>query len=255
MVGMDRRAPHSRPLGPGRARGPVAAGLLVGFLGIFGGASPSQAAGHTVQAMNYRFVASDGGSTLKVAVGDQVTWIASSSTGEPHTVTSGAPLAIDDRFADHPAPGLLLPGDTFTTTFPTPGTYPYFCEIHPDEMRGTVIVVAAAIPTPTAHATVRPRPTSPPPAPTPSLIAPTTSPSQNPAGSEPPVPTPSASVSSPAPSPPSAGATTSPETPGAGGGAAGGTTAALAALATAAVLGGILVALRRGRGWLRGRGA
>lgn len=141
----------------------VAALGLVGLLGLLA-AGPGLAAGHTVQAQNYAFVAPGGGSSLTVTAGDQVTWVGS---GDPHTVTSGGVGAIDDRFLDKPASaGYLEAGDTFTTTFATPGSYPYFCEVHGATMSGLVTVVAAVTPPPTKAPTVPPT-KAPTPAPTP----------------------------------------------------------------------------------------
>jgi plastocyanin len=147
------------------------AAIVLGItLAIFGFSRPGHAAGPIIQASNYEYVAPGGGSSLTVAAGTEVTWIAS---GDPHTVTSGAPGAVDNRFVDHPASvGLLLSGSSFASVFTTPGTYPYFCEIHPEQMSGVVNVIAAATPEPTPAPT--PRQTAPPtasPLPTPSPAA------------------------------------------------------------------------------------
>jgi plastocyanin len=48
-----------------------------------------------------------------------------------HTVT-----ANDNSFAS----STLQPGETFSTTFTKPGTYLYFCSLHPDQMRARVEV-------------------------------------------------------------------------------------------------------------------
>ena len=61
-----------------------------------------------------------------------------------HTVTSGTveqggagvTAMPDDKFDS----GEIATGDTFELTFDEPGTYPYFCEIHPATMRGEVRV-------------------------------------------------------------------------------------------------------------------
>ncbi|MBI2762314.1 MAG: hypothetical protein HYX54_00935 [Chloroflexi bacterium] len=127
---------------------------LAASLGL---ANPGIGGSYTIQAKNYEFLAPGGGSTLTVTVGSQVTWVAS---GDPHSVTSGTPGMVDNRFPDRPASaGLLTSGSTFTTTFTTPGTYPYFCEIHPEQMSGVITVIAAATVPPT------PRPTTVPPTP------------------------------------------------------------------------------------------
>lgn len=137
---------------------------VVGILALLGFAGTGLGSSYTIQAMDYKFVAPGGGSSLTVGVGAQVTWVAS---GEGHSVTSGTPVAVDNRFADHPASaGALNRGDTFTTTFTAPGTYPYFCEFHSEQMTGVVTVVATATnpPAPTRAPTARPTaaPTAPP---------------------------------------------------------------------------------------------
>jgi len=70
--------------------------------------------------------------TIVVVIGmnNTVTWTNDDSM--PHTVTSASSL-FDS--------GNMNPGDTFTYTFTTPGTYQYGCSYHP-WMKGTVIVKA-----------------------------------------------------------------------------------------------------------------
>ena len=61
-----------------------------------------------------------------------------------HTVTSGTveqgsagvTTQPDDRFDS----GDLATGEMFEHTFAEPGSYPYFCEIHPATMRGEIRV-------------------------------------------------------------------------------------------------------------------
>jgi plastocyanin len=69
-----------------------------------------------------------GPAALRIGVGTTVTWVNHDS--DLHTVTSSQGL-----FA---SPGLDA-GDTFTHLFTTPGTYAYFCALHP-HMKGTIIV-------------------------------------------------------------------------------------------------------------------
>lgn len=68
---------------------------------------------------------------LSVKVGDTVTFV--NNDGYDHTVTSkdDAPVAFDS--------GKFGQGETFEVEFTEPGTYNYFCQIHPT-MRATVIV-------------------------------------------------------------------------------------------------------------------
>jgi plastocyanin len=65
---------------------------------------------------------------LEIPVGTTVTW--TNHDTAPHTVSSR-----DDLFN---GPG-MVPGETFTYTFDTPGTYTYFCQFHP-EVEGTIVV-------------------------------------------------------------------------------------------------------------------
>ena len=67
---------------------------------------------------------------MTVPVGARVTW--TNRDDIPHTVTAEAG---PPDFHSHP----LDTGDRFSETFDKPGTYRYFCAIHP-KMRGTVIV-------------------------------------------------------------------------------------------------------------------
>ena len=98
--------------------------------------------------------------------GDTIQWVWDSSS---HSVTSGTgqPSGLFDS-------GLHNPPFTFTRTFNTPGTFPYYCTFHGSGMSASV-VVAAPTPTatPTATATSTPTPTSTPTAtPTPTPILP-----------------------------------------------------------------------------------
>jgi len=68
--------------------------------------------------------------TLTVHAGTRVTW--TNRDDEPHTVTSsGSPRAF--------ASGALDTGGSFAFTFDKPGTYPYYCAIHP-HMTGVIVV-------------------------------------------------------------------------------------------------------------------
>jgi plastocyanin len=84
----------------------------------------TSAAGPQVTIENFAF----NPATLTVPVGTTVTWI--SRDDEPHTVTSS-----EGRFT---SPGLDA-NETFSYEFSTPGTYTYYCKLHP-HMTGTIIV-------------------------------------------------------------------------------------------------------------------
>ncbi len=68
--------------------------------------------------------------TLTVKSGEKVTWI--NRDEEPHTVVS-----VEKQFKKSSA---LDTDETFTITAGAPGTYTYFCSVHP-KMTGTIVIV------------------------------------------------------------------------------------------------------------------
>jgi plastocyanin len=68
--------------------------------------------------------------TLTVPPGTKVTW--TNRDDIPHTVTSAATPKLFHS-------GALDTGDSFAFTFDAPGTFRYFCALHP-HMQGTVVV-------------------------------------------------------------------------------------------------------------------
>jgi len=70
--------------------------------------------------------------SLTVKTGTTVTW--TNNDDIPHGIA-----AANNAFKRSQA---LDTGDSFSFTFATPGTYQYFCYLHP-RMTGTVVVVAA----------------------------------------------------------------------------------------------------------------
>ncbi len=73
--------------------------------------------------------------TVVIGVNNTVVWTNQDTTS--HTVQSTtAPVAFGS------ATSLISTGQSFTFTFTAPGTYGYFCSIHPAWMKGTVIVKA-----------------------------------------------------------------------------------------------------------------
>ena len=68
---------------------------------------------------------------ITVKAGDTVTWI--NHDDIPHTVTSKT-MAFRSKAIDT--------DDKFSFTFATPGTFAYFCSLHP-HMTGTIVVEAA----------------------------------------------------------------------------------------------------------------
>src|SRR5262245_45629896 len=93
-------------------------------------------------------------SSITIHAGDQVKWIFGSSG---HSTTSGSP-GMPNGIWDS---GIRNQGATFTRTFNSVGTFPYYCTPHGGccNMVGTVAVVAES-PTPRPTATATPRPTA-----------------------------------------------------------------------------------------------
>ena len=87
--------------------------------------APVKATKTDVAINNFRFSPS----TLTLSVGGTVTW--TNHDNVPHVVSSA-----DNQFNKSP---LLKTGQSFSHTFGTPGTYSYFCPIHP-RMTGKIIV-------------------------------------------------------------------------------------------------------------------
>jgi amicyanin len=87
-------------------------------------ASAAPQGANAVDITNFAFVPA----TLTVPVGATVTW--TNHDGEPHRIAAG-----DGSFH---SPGLDT-NATYSSTFPTAGTFDYICSIHPF-MHGTVVV-------------------------------------------------------------------------------------------------------------------
>ncbi len=79
---------------------------------------------------------------LEVPAGTTVTW-QQRDRGD-HTVTSGTVEQAAGGVTQQPDglfdSGPVATGDTFSHTFDEPGTYPYFCALHPATMRGEIRV-------------------------------------------------------------------------------------------------------------------
>jgi plastocyanin len=67
--------------------------------------------------------------TLTVAAGTTVTW--TNNDDVPHTVVSDDKTTFRSRALDT--------GEKFSYTFTKPGTYPYFCSVHPKMMAEVVV--------------------------------------------------------------------------------------------------------------------
>ena len=90
--------------------------------------SPVRASDIEVKIDNFTFNPKQ----VTVKAGDTITWV--NHDDIPHTVTSQT-QAFRSKALDT--------DDKFSFTFATPGTYPYFCALHP-QMTGTIVVEASA---------------------------------------------------------------------------------------------------------------
>ena len=112
-------------------RSAIAAAALGAFLGsgLAGGVlmARAQTPAIAVPILNFVFMPKK----LTVKAGTTVTW--SNKDDEPHGIA-----ATGNTF---PKSKPLDTGDSYSFTFTTPGTYQYFCYVHP-YMTGTVVVEA-----------------------------------------------------------------------------------------------------------------
>ncbi len=134
-----------------KGRGLAAAGL--GLAMLLAGCGGSDGGGSATATTTAAAPAADGNAvTLKliafkpenlaVKAGATVTW--KNEDGSDHTVTSGmvqqqsggVKAAPDGKFDSKS----LGSGKTFSFTFAAPGTYSYYCNVHPATMRGEIKV-------------------------------------------------------------------------------------------------------------------
>jgi len=110
----------------------IAAAALGAVTGLTLGAGVLLAAGNdvanTVSIDNFTFTPP----TLTVKAGTTVTW--TNKDDIPHAIASATNAFTKSKALDT--------GDTYAFTFTTPGTYKYFCYLHP-RMIGSIVVEAA----------------------------------------------------------------------------------------------------------------
>jgi plastocyanin len=112
----------------------------------------AQAATTQVDVGNYYFcVAADSGSVCEtdITAGDTITWSVSAGTHHVVQCTDNTFTTCSGGFDG----GVFSTGQTFSHAFATAGTYFYQCAIHTSEMRGKLVVAAAATASPTAAPT------------------------------------------------------------------------------------------------------
>jgi len=81
--------------------------------------------GNIIEISNFAFVPSE----ITIKSGETVTWTNNDST--PHTITSDSGNELDS--------GSISPGQTYSHTFNTAGTFDYHCSIH-TSMKAKIIV-------------------------------------------------------------------------------------------------------------------
>lgn len=109
------------------ARAVLAAGLVGSAAGITLGVAFAEPGNVAVNVKDFTF----GPKSVTVKAGTLITW--TNQDDIPHTV-----ISTTQQFRS----SALDTGDKFSFTFSAPGTYNYFCSLHP-QMTGTVVVVAA----------------------------------------------------------------------------------------------------------------
>jgi plastocyanin len=128
-------------------------GMLLAAAPLMAGVA--DAATQSVSIQNISFMPAQ----LTVNVGDTVTWTNNETTSTYHTV-SGSAFDSSPSCVTSTGVGCLQPGQHFSHTFTSAGTFDYHCKVHAS-MTGTVVVQAAA-PASSSPATTAPHTTSPP---------------------------------------------------------------------------------------------
>ena len=104
----------------------LALGAMAGLVSFSIAAASASAETVEVKIDNFTFTPQQ----VTVKAGDTVTWI--NHDDIPHTVTSKT-FIFRSKAMDT--------DDKFSFTFATPGSFPYFCSLHP-HMTGTIVVEA-----------------------------------------------------------------------------------------------------------------
>jgi plastocyanin len=148
IVAQGQPAPSAGGGGKGKwvALGVVVVVILAGLAYFFlygipiGGASSSITPVNVVMpngvASNTNLNFQPASITVVIGVNNTVVWTNQDTVSHTVVSKSGAPVTFGS------ATTLIMPGQSFPFTFTTPGTYNYFCNIHPTNMQATIIVKA-----------------------------------------------------------------------------------------------------------------
>ena len=129
--------------------------VLIGLLALAGALlvaspTPASAATTTITVGDFWFCSAsfDGGvCETTIHAGDTVVWDFSQAMNQHTTTECGA--SCDSPSASPLWDSGRLNSGTFQFTFTEAGTFLYHCQVHPTEMRGRIVVQAAATPTAT----------------------------------------------------------------------------------------------------------
>jgi len=70
---------------------------------------------------------------ISIPAGTEISWLNEGQTA--HTTTS----VVSDQWDS----GSIQPGNRWAASFSVPGTYEYYCSIHPDQMRARLTITAS----------------------------------------------------------------------------------------------------------------
>ncbi|MBI2912341.1 MAG: hypothetical protein HYY03_00290 [Chloroflexi bacterium] len=121
----------------------VVAALALLLFALAADTRPGGAQEATVTVGDFFFCDSSfppGACQTTVQAGDTVRWDYTTGS-EGHTVTHCGGSCDSPTAAPLFDSGALNPGQTFTVTFTTPGTYLYLCTFHPVAMRAAIVVL------------------------------------------------------------------------------------------------------------------
>jgi plastocyanin len=124
-----RRSRSFLAAGAGRPLLPALAvlALVLTACGSGAGSSQSPVATTTVDLpKSYRFAPA----AITVQAGATVTWTNHDNFTHNVRLEGAAPLT-------------MAPGESVSHTFTTPGLYPYVCSLHPNDMKGSVLVTGS----------------------------------------------------------------------------------------------------------------
>lgn len=136
---------------------PTLVGLALALAAIAGATSSASAQETiTIPVGDVWFCSSDYQGAVcgtEIGAGDTVVWDFSAAAA-PHTTTACGASCDSPSSSPLWDSGTVSNGGTYAYTFTEPGTYLYYCSIHPTLQRGRIVVQAAPVETP---------PTQPPP--------------------------------------------------------------------------------------------